>query len=105
MKLLNVLALTFENNKLKKRIEYYETLLSATEKELMQKQRQYRELLGEIELLKEKIGTLDWSLYKSNKTIQEILKTAQDNNYGNIENKIKKIIELAKFEDKTSSIK
>lgn len=104
MKIFKVINVYFENGKLKREISQLEHLLKATEKVLVDRVNDYRELLGERELQRQKIENLELSLYKANKTLHRIVKVAEQNDYENIEMKIKKIIELAKFEDNTSSI-
>ena len=105
MKIFKAMAVYFENGKLKREISRLETLLKATEKTLIDRVNDYRELLGEREILRDKIDNLERSLYNANKTITEITKVAEENNYDNLENKVKKILELAKLQNKTSSSK
>lgn len=98
MKLLSSVKLIFENKKLEKDNDRLETLLNATEKNLIDYRNRYRDLLGERELLKEKMDLLDRSLCNTNKTLNKIIKIAESNDLNKPEIIIKKILELAKNE-------
>lgn len=105
MKLFNSMKLVFENHRLEGEVERLETILSATEGNLMDRVQEYRELLGEREILRERIELLDTRLYQANKILDEIIEVAENNDYGNNKNKIKKILDLAKFETTTKPSK
>lgn len=96
MRIFKAINVYFENGKLKREISRLETLLDATERTLVNRVNDYRELLGEREQLKEKIQKYDEQLFK-------IIVVCNRNDYGKDNSyKIKKILELAKFEDATS---
>lgn len=103
MKLLSSVKLIFENKKLEKDNDRLETLLNATEKNLIDYRNRYRDLLGERELLKEKMDLLDRSLCNTNKTLNKIIKIAESNDLNKPEIIIKKILELAKNETTSPS--
>lgn len=105
MKIINYVKTSYENHKLKNEVSRLEMLVTATEKDLMYRVMEYRKLLGEREQLLEKLDLLDRSLTNANKTINEIVKVAQDNDYGNSRTKVKKILELATFGNTTSPSK
>lgn len=105
MKFFKAINVYMENQNLKEQLQAYEIRIKATEDRLTERVNDYRSLLGERELLREKASFLDHALYKANKTIERIIEVAESNDCGNNKNKIKKIIELAKFEDHTSSIR
>lgn len=99
MRIFKAINVYFENGKLKREISRLETLLEATERTLVQRVNEYRELLGEKVQLEEKITEYDNQLFK-------IITTCNQNSYGTDDSyRIKKILELAKFEDKTNSSK
>ena len=99
MRIFKAINVYFENGKLKREISRLETLLEATERTLVNRVNDYRELLGEKEQLKEKIAEYENQLF-------QIIVTCNQNDYGRDDSyRIKKILELAKFEDKTSPSK
>lgn len=86
-----------ENKELKKDIEYLEMKLEATERVLVDRKKDVTRLMGEKEEQRQLIEYME-------NMFNRIIETAHDNTYGNTDYKLKKIIELAKFEDHTSSI-
>ena len=74
-------------------------------KYIAEKNKSYREKVGEKEELREKCNLLDRALTNANKVLDEIQEVAESNDYGRPSMKVKKIIELAKTRNITSSIK
>ena len=83
---------------LKQDKEYLEIRVAATEQLLSERNQAYRQVVGEKEELKEKLSLLDRSTTNLNKTLNKIIETAESNDYSNNKLKIKKILELARYE-------
>ena len=86
------------NYELKQDKEYLEIRVAATEELLSERNQAYRQVVGEKEELKEKLSLLDRSTTNLNKTLNKIIETAESNDYSNNKLKIKKILELARYE-------
>ena len=96
MKIFKAVNVYFENGKLKRELDRTNTLLEATERTLVQRVNEYRELLGEREQLKDKIAELENVLF-------QIIVTCNQNDYGKDDSyRVKKILELAKNEQHKS---
>lgn len=86
------------NYELKQDKEYLEIRVAATEQLLSERNQAYRQVVGEKEELKEKLSLLDRTTTNLNKTLNKIIETAESNDYSNNKLKIKKILELARYE-------
>lgn len=85
--------------------DYLQIRINVLESQLAERNQTYREKVGEKEELREKCNLLDNALTRANKVLDEIQEIAENNDYGRPSMKVKKIIELAKTRNITSSIK
>lgn len=92
-----------DNYELKQENEYLNIRVEATEELLSERNKAYRSVVGEKEELKEKLERLDRTVTNLNKTLNKIIEVAECNDCGNSRTKVKKILELAKFEETSSS--
>lgn len=103
MKIISYAKTLKENRQLKNEVANLRTQTIATEKVLMDRVNDYRKLLGEREMLLDKMNLLDMSLAKKNKILNKIIKIAESNDMNKPEIIIKKILELAKYEQTSPS--
>ena len=101
-----------ENIELRKKLQeiteerdYLQIRINVLEQQISERNQIYREKVGEKEELREKCNLLDRALTNANKVLDEIQEVAESNDYGRPSMKVKKIIELAKTRNITSSIK
>lgn len=85
--------------------DYYQIRVNVLEQQMSERNQTYREKVGEKEELREKCNLLDRAVNNLNKVLDEIQEIAENNDYGRPSMKVKKIIELAKTRNITSSIK
>ena len=95
---MGIIKRLLDNYELKQDKEYLELRVAATEQLLSERNQAYRQVVGEKEELKEKAELLDRSLTNLNKTLNQIIEVAESNDYNNNKIKIKKILELARYE-------
>lgn len=103
MGIRNFIKKLTDNYELKQDNDYLQIRVKVLEEELDERNKKYRGVVGDKELYKEKSLLLDSALYRANKILDDILEIAEQNNYKRNDIKIKKIVELAKNRNTTSS--